>query len=51
MATIQIQIDDNTKIVADSLFKEYGLNTETAIKIFISTSYKAKKHSFCNRKL
>ena len=42
MATIQIQIDDDTKMTADSLFRDYGLNTESALKIFISTVIKQK---------
>jgi len=46
MATIQIQIDDNDKTVADSLFKGYGLNTESAVKIFISTAIKQKSIPF-----
>ena len=42
MATIQIQIDDNTKTAADTLFNSYGINVETALKIFISTAVKQK---------
>ena len=40
MATIKIQIDDDTKTAADSLFENYGLNTEAALQVFISTVIK-----------
>jgi len=46
MATIQISIDDNTKIVADSLFSGYGLNTESALIKFISIAVKQKSIPF-----
>ena len=42
MATIQIKIDDDTKLAAESLFKNYGLDTETALKMFLSTAIKEK---------
>ena len=35
MATIQIRIDDNTKVAADSLFASLGLDTSTAVRMFI----------------
>jgi len=38
MATIQIRIDDNTKAAADSLFGSLGLDTSTAVRIFISAA-------------
>lgn len=38
MATIQIRIDDNTKAAADSLFAALGLDTSTAVRIFISAA-------------
>jgi DNA-damage-inducible protein J len=36
MATIQVSVDDNMKTAADSLFTALGLDTSTAIKMFIS---------------
>ena len=42
MATIQIQIDDEIKNKADSLLGVYGLNTESAVAIFISTVIKTR---------
>ena len=38
MATIQVRIDDNLKTEADLLFSELGLDTSTAVRIFISTA-------------
>jgi DNA-damage-inducible protein J len=38
MATIQIRIDDNTKAAADSLFADLGLDTSTAVRMFIFAS-------------
>jgi len=38
MATIQIRIDDDIKTAADSLFNDLGLDTSTAIRIFLSAS-------------
>ena len=38
MATIQIRIDDSTKSEADSLFNSLGLDTSTAVRMFISAS-------------
>jgi len=38
MATIQIRIDDTIKIAADSLFSSLGLDTSTAIRMFIAAS-------------
>jgi DNA-damage-inducible protein J len=38
MATIQIRVDDNTKAAADSLFSSLGLDTSTAVRMFISAS-------------
>ena len=41
MATIQIRIDDSVKSAADSLFSSLGLDTSTAVRMFI---YAALKH-------
>ena len=38
MATIQIRIDDNMKTAADSLFNNLGLDTSTAIRMFLSAA-------------
>ena len=38
MATIQVRIDDRTKTVADSLFASLGLDTSTAVRMFINAS-------------
>jgi DNA-damage-inducible protein J len=38
MATIQIRIDDTTKVAADSLFASRGLDTSTAVRMFIAAS-------------
>ena len=38
MANIQVRIDDATKIAADSLFNSLGLDTSTAVRMFISSA-------------
>ena len=38
MATIQIRVDDNMKTAADSLFTDLGLDTSTAVRMFISAA-------------
>jgi len=38
MATIQIRIDDKMKIAADSLFNSLGLDTSTAVRMFLSAA-------------
>ncbi len=38
MATLQIRIDDTIKKQADTLFSSLGLDTSTAIRIFLSAS-------------
>jgi DNA-damage-inducible protein J len=38
MATIQIRIDDTIKTAADSLFASLGLDTSTAVRMFIAAS-------------
>jgi DNA-damage-inducible protein J len=38
MATIQIRVDDTTKTAADSLFNSLGLDTSTAVRMFLSAS-------------
>lgn len=46
MTTIQFQIDDSTKVAADSLFRGYGLNMESVLKIFISTAVRQRSIPF-----
>ena len=41
MATIQVRIDDNLKAEADLLFSDLGLDTSTAVRIFISSALEA----------
>ena len=38
MATLQIRIDDTLKKQADTLFSSLGLDTSTAIRIFLTAS-------------
>ncbi len=38
MATLQIRIDDGLKKQADALFSSLGLDTSTAIRIFLNAS-------------
>jgi len=38
MATIQIRIDDKMKTAADSLFNSLGLDTSTAVRMFLSAA-------------
>ena len=38
MATIQVRVDDKTKIAADSLFGSLGLDTSTAVRMFLAAA-------------
>ena len=38
MAMIQIRIDDDLKAAADSLFTSLGLDTSTAVRMFLSAA-------------
>ena len=38
MATIQIRVDDSIKTAADSLFCSLGLDTSTAVRMFIAAA-------------
>jgi DNA-damage-inducible protein J len=38
MATIQVRVDDAIKAAADSLFADLGLDTSTAVRMFILAS-------------
>jgi DNA-damage-inducible protein J len=35
MATIQVRVDDSIKTAADSLFSSLGLDTSTAVRMFL----------------
>ena len=38
MSTIQIRVDDRMKMAADSLFGSLGLDTSTAVRMFIAAA-------------
>ena len=38
MATIQVRVDSNTKTAVDTLFSSLGLDTSTAVKMFLAAS-------------
>jgi DNA-damage-inducible protein J len=38
MKTIQVRVDDNIKTTADSLFTSLGLDTSTAVRIFLNAA-------------
>ena len=38
MATIQVRVDSNTKTAVDSLFSSLGLDTSTAVRMFLAAS-------------
>ena len=38
MATLQIRLDDSLKKKADNLFTDLGLDTPTAVRIFLSAA-------------
>ena len=38
MATIQVRVDDSTKAAADTLFSSLGMDTSTAIRVFIAAA-------------
>ncbi len=38
MATLQLRIDDTLKLQADSLFSSLGMDTSTAIRIFLNSA-------------
>jgi DNA-damage-inducible protein J len=35
MATIQVRVNDQTKAAVDSLFSSLGLDTSTAVRMFL----------------
>ncbi len=38
MATLQLRVDDSLKSKADALFSSLGLDTSTAVRIFLASS-------------
>ena len=50
MATIQVRVDDITKKTADSLFNSLGLDTSTAVRMFISAAINDRGFPFDVRK-
>lgn len=38
MATLQLRVDDSLKTKADALFSSLGLDTSTAVRIFLASS-------------
>ena len=38
MATLQLRVDDSLKLKADALFSSLGLDTSTAVRIFLASS-------------
>lgn len=38
MATLQIRVDDSLKLAADTLFSSLGLDTSTAVRIFLNAA-------------
>ena len=50
MATIQVRIDDNMKNAADSLFAALGLDTSTAVRMFIAAALDTRGIPFSVRK-
>ena len=38
MATIQIRVEDGVKAAADSLFSDLGLDTSTAVRMFLAAA-------------
>ena len=38
MATLQIRLDDNLKAKSDALFSSLGMDTSTAVRVFLTLS-------------
>ena len=49
-STIQIRVDDELKTKSDNLFKELGMDTTTAIRIFLSQAVASNGFPFEIRK-
>jgi len=50
MATIQVRINDETKAEADILFSELGLDTPTAVRMFIKAAIEKRGIPFSIKK-
>jgi DNA-damage-inducible protein J len=48
--TISVRVDDGIKEQADSFFADMGINTATAVKLFIYSSVNGRRISFNLRK-
>ena len=46
MATIQVRVDDGMKAAADSLFESLGLDTSTAMRMFIVAAVDSRSIPF-----
>jgi DNA-damage-inducible protein J len=51
MATIQVRVDENTKVAIDSLFSGLGLDTSTAVRMFLMASLEHDGLPFAVRRL
>lgn len=49
MATLQIRMDDEIKTSADALFSSLGLDTSTAVRIFLSAALESNGLPFAVR--
>ncbi|MDR0588073.1 MAG: type II toxin-antitoxin system RelB/DinJ family antitoxin [Burkholderiales bacterium] len=38
MATLQVRVEDSTKSAADALFADLGLDTSTAVRMFLAAA-------------
>lgn len=45
-STIQIRVDDDLKVRSDELFKDLGMDTTTAIRIFLTQAVAANGFPF-----
>ena len=50
MATLQIRVDDTLKKSSDSLFAGLGLDTPTAVRIFLTAAQEYRGFPFALRK-
>lgn len=46
MTSLRVNLEDSVKIAADNLFENYGLNTATAVKMFIYTAVRTNNFPF-----
>ena len=49
MATLQLRVDDSLKAKADALFSSLGLDTSTAVRIFLASSLETAVSDSRNR--